>query len=49
VNPIELEIYFCILRNSLQIKVVPKSTKIPENPTRQNLMNFRMKASLKIC
>jgi hypothetical protein len=31
----------------LHINVVPKSTNTPENPTRENLINFSKKASVK--
>jgi len=46
-NPRAFEMYFCIFRISLVKKVIPKSTMTPEKPTRQNLINFRKKTSVK--
>jgi hypothetical protein len=43
-NPIALAMYLWIFTISLKKEVTPKSTKIPVNPTMQNLMNLKRKA-----
>jgi hypothetical protein len=39
--------YFWTLKISLQMKVVPKSTKTPDKPTIENFTNFSRNACVK--
>jgi len=41
-DPRKFETYLLINNFSLQIKVIPKSISIPDNPTERNLMNFKI-------